>query len=387
MEQSLQKRSDIDFMRRSLPGVLFYGFMWPMMAWTTGFYQQAPMFNTIFAGLFAFTSLIRIAHAYATDHMYNRFYRLWRFVLFLMPLIQGIILSVLLVIMISHEPYQRMAIVVLLLVTGIISGSAISLSPKPLFTQVYISVLILPGLITSIFTPEFHFLVPLSVILWIYFAFSTHRFYNDYKTAFATELHLKDNQKKLQTDPLTQIYNRQYFDIVLDLQWNLMARSHSQLSILFLDLDHFKSINDNYGHLAGDRALCHAADLFHKHARRQTDVCARYGGEEFAIILPHTNLEDALAVAESIRHDLEDSPTHYGTHTINLGVSIGVNCIVPSNQEHVTEFLDHADQALYEAKSKGRNRVVSYQSMLDDGLIAIKKDNSESADQPTHPLQ
>lgn len=371
MEQSLQKRSDIDFMRRSLPGVLFYGFMWPMMTWTTGFYEQAPTFNTIFSALFAFTSLIRVIHAYATNHMYNRFYGLWRAVLFTMPLIQGVILSTLLVIMISHEPYQKMAIIVLLLVTGIISGSAISLSPKPFFTQLYIALLILPGLITSFLTPEFHFLVPLSILLWLYFSFSTQRFYNDYRTAFTTELHLKDNQKKLQTDPLTQIYNRQYFDIVLDLQWNLMARSHSQLSILFLDLDHFKSINDNYGHLAGDRALCHAADLFSKHARRQTDVCARYGGEEFAVILPHTNLEDALVVAESIRHDLEGSPAHYGTHTIPLGVSIGVNCVVPNNQEHITEFLEHADKALYEAKSRGRNRVISYQSMVDEGIELI----------------
>lgn len=385
MEQSLKKRSDIDFMRRSLPGVLFYGFMWPMMAWTTGFYQQAPVFNTIFSCLFAFTSLIRLIHAYATDHMYSRFYGMWRFMLFFMPLVQGAFLSVLLVIVVSHEPYQKMAIIVLLLITGIVSGSAISLSPKPFFTQLYIALLIAPGLITCFFTPEFYFLVPLCIVLWLYYSFSTHRFYNEYRTAFTSELHLKDNQKKLQTDPLTQIYNRQYFDIALALQWNLMARSHSHLSILFLDLDHFKSINDNYGHLAGDRALCHAAELFNKHARRQTDVCARYGGEEFAVILPHTHLEDAIVVAEAIRHDLEASPAHYGTHTISLSVSIGVNSLVPSSQEHVTEFIDHVDQALYEAKAQGRNTVVSYQSMVDTGIA--NKQKSEPVGPPTHPLQ
>ena len=76
MEQSLQKRSDIDFMQRSLPGVVFRGFIWPMMTWTTGFYEQAPIFNTVFSALFAFTSLIRVIHAYAIDHIYNRFYGL-----------------------------------------------------------------------------------------------------------------------------------------------------------------------------------------------------------------------------------------------------------------------------------------------------------------------
>lgn len=361
MEQQLRKRSDIDFMRRSLPGVLFYSVMWPMMAWSTGFYQQAPIFNTIFSALFAFISLMRITHAYATDFLYKSHYGFWRVCLFILPLCQGITLSTLMVIMILHEPFQKMAVIVLLLVTGIVSGSAISLSPKPLFTQFYIGLLIAPGFVAAGLTEEFKFLMPLGLVLWVYFGFSTHRFYRDYKNAFETEQDLIENQNRLKVDPLTDIYNRQYFDIVLAMQWSLMARSRSYLSVLFLDVDHFKSVNDHYGHLAGDQALCHVAKLFEGHARRQADICARYGGEEFAIILPHTTMEDAQVIAEAIRHHLENEPVKYGTHVIPLTVSIGINSVMPSDTIPMKQLLDHADQALYKAKETGRNKVVCYE--------------------------
>lgn len=361
MEQQLRKRSDIDFMRRSLPGVIFYSFMWPLMAWSTGFYQQAPMFSTIFSALFAFFSLLRLVHAYATEHIYTYNYTLWRICLYLFPLLQGTVLSALLVIMVTHKPYQDMAFIVFLLVTGIVSGSAISLSPKPIFTQFYIAMLIVPGFVAGTLTDKFGYLLPLGLMLWAYFSMSTHKFYKDYKNAFDTEQNLVENQNRLKIDPLTGIYNRQYFDIALAMQWNLMARSQSNLSVLFLDVDHFKKVNDNYGHLAGDDALCHVSLIFDEHARRQTDVCARYGGEEFAIILPHTDVADASVVAENIRYHLENHPVHYGTHEIPLTVSIGIRSVIPSDDLHMTEFLDQADRALYQAKNNGRNQVVCYE--------------------------
>ena len=182
--------------------------------------------------------------------------------------------------------------------------------------------------------------------------------------AFHIERKLLENQIKLerlnQTDTLTGIYNRQYFDNALDLQWDLASRSQSSLAILFLDLDFFKKVNDVYGHLIGDKALCHAASIFQETAKRKSDMVARYGGEEFAIILASTKHEAAKELAENIRLQIQNTPLVYNESTIHLTVSIGVNCITPNNRNTCLEFLQKVDQALYEAKHRGRNRVVSY---------------------------
>ena len=119
-------------------------------------------------------------------------------------------------------------------------------------------------------------------------------------------------------------------------------------------------MNDRYGHLIGDQALCHAANLFQEATKRKSDMLARYGGEEFAIILPSTPHKDAVSFAESIRSQLENSPLDTEGHRINLTVSIGVNTITPENDMGYMSFLDNADKALYQAKHTGRNQVVSY---------------------------
>jgi diguanylate cyclase (GGDEF)-like protein len=207
------------------------------------------------------------------------------------------------------------------------------------------------------------YLTPLFSILWVYYILLARRFSIEYQRAFHIETTLKENQTKLEaltiTDALTGINNRQYFDQALDVQWDLASRSQSNLSILFLDLDFFKKINDKYGHLIGDKALCHAANLFKETTKRKSDMIARYGGEEFAIILASTPHKDAINLAETIRRKLEETPLLLGERTIKMTVSIGVNTTIPSNIQNCIGFLDEADQALYEAKESGRNKIVS----------------------------
>jgi diguanylate cyclase (GGDEF)-like protein len=223
--------------------------------------------------------------------------------------------------------------------------------------------LIAPVVLISVISDSFFYLAPLFLILWIYHIFLARRFSIEYQRAFHIETTLKENQKKLEaltiTDALTGIYNRQYFDQALDVQWDLASRSQSNLSILFLDLDFFKKINDKFGHLIGDKALCHAANLFKETTKRKSDMIARYGGEEFAIILASTPHKDALNLAESIRKKLEETPLILGERSIEMSVSIGVNTTIPSNLQNCIGFLDEADQALYEAKNSGRNKVFS----------------------------
>ena len=155
-------------------------------------------------------------------------------------------------------------------------------------------------------------------------------------------------------DPLTEVFNRRTFMLLLDKAIDLMRRMHSPLSVLVLDLDHFKRVNDSWGHGNGDLALCHFVRLATGHLRNE-DVIGRLGGEEFLIFLPNTGLDAAAAVAERLRALVATHPVAGTQGPIPLTVSIGVAQL--AQDEPRDSALQRADQAMYRAKDKGRNRV------------------------------
>lgn len=158
-------------------------------------------------------------------------------------------------------------------------------------------------------------------------------------------------------DPLTKAANRRYFFDRLEVELERQKRHDSQLAVLLLDLDHFKKVNDAHGHLAGDAALVHISELLGTDVLRRIDLLGRYGGEEFAILLPETDLDGAMVVAERCRYAIEASPCPLDhTTTIPLTTSIGV--AVPIAGEDADSLVQRVDAALYQAKTQGRNRVV-----------------------------
>ncbi len=126
-----------------------------------------------------------------------------------------------------------------------------------------------------------------------------------------------------------------------------------------IDIDHFKAINDRYGHDEGDRALIHVSSLL-KASLRNDDIVARFGGEEFLVVLPSTIMKDAVVIAERIRRFVEAKPLSAGDEKIHLTVSLGIAGIPAIWADSKEEFIKCADKALYEAKDKGRNRVCFY---------------------------
>ncbi|QQX79753.1 diguanylate cyclase [Shewanella sp. KX20019] len=161
-------------------------------------------------------------------------------------------------------------------------------------------------------------------------------------------------------DSLTGVKNRNSFDKRILAEGRISRRQQTPMAVLMLDIDHFKSINDTHGHLAGDQALRVIAGELKRILKRPTDLVSRFGGEEFAIILPNTNQEGALQVAESIRKAIFELPIHWGEITIPLTVSIGVSVEIVSSEQHTTLLLGQADKALYRAKNEGRNRIMLY---------------------------
>jgi diguanylate cyclase (GGDEF)-like protein len=156
------------------------------------------------------------------------------------------------------------------------------------------------------------------------------------------------------TDSLTGLYNRRFFQASLDREIKLAERHHDVVSLIMLDLDRLKHLNDTFGHRAGDAALVHLARLM-KQTVRSVDICARYGGEEFVLVLPRCQHDDALRLAERLRLTIASTPLpKIGQITASLGVAT-----YPDSALTKEDLLEQADQAMYRAKTTGRNRVMT----------------------------
>lgn len=164
------------------------------------------------------------------------------------------------------------------------------------------------------------------------------------------------------TDGLTGIANRRMFDQTLQNEWQRCARSHASLSLLMIDIDHFKRYNDHYGHQTGDECLRQVAHILVLCAKRSGELVARYGGEEFAILLPGVDAAEALAIARRCLEQMEGAHIAHADSPVSpwLTVSIGVASLLVSPQESRSTLLQQADGALYCAKKAGRARLEVY---------------------------
>jgi diguanylate cyclase (GGDEF)-like protein len=158
------------------------------------------------------------------------------------------------------------------------------------------------------------------------------------------------------TDALTGLPNRRILDERLRLEWDRAQRSTEPLTLLMIDVDHFKAFNDRHGHQGGDEALRAVAQVIGNNIRRPADLAARYGGEEFAVVLPHTDAKGAWVIAEHIRSSVEHLPRVAGSER-SITVSIGMSTWGKRSRMSLEDLLLRADQALYEAKHRGRNRI------------------------------
>ena len=160
--------------------------------------------------------------------------------------------------------------------------------------------------------------------------------------------------KMAHTDPLTKTKNRAAFKDTLQREIKLAHRNSSHLSVIFFDIDHFKDVNDNYGHECGDIAITSAANCI-KNTVRGSDIVFRYGGEEFVILLSDTHINGAKVMAERIRKNVENHTMAYGMEIIKLTASLGVSTLRVNDD--CESIIKRADNAMYRAKEKGRNQI------------------------------
>jgi two-component system chemotaxis family response regulator WspR len=166
-------------------------------------------------------------------------------------------------------------------------------------------------------------------------------------------------QRLMNSDGLTGLSNRRHFDEYMELEWRRSLREQSQLSLLMIDVDYFKTYNDTFGHLEGDEALRKVATAIRDACARPSDLPARYGGEEFALVLPNTSLGGARLVAEKLRMTVEalQIPHISPTEGSSLTISIGLSTVIPTAGSNCRDLISAADKGLYLAKNNGRNQV------------------------------
>lgn len=181
---------------------------------------------------------------------------------------------------------------------------------------------------------------------------------NDVTDIAKNKIHLMDSNQKLsdlsRTDGLTQLFNRRYWETCLMKEYESCKISGAVSSLVIFDIDHFKRVNDTYGHTVGDHVIRHTANELRK-ASRTSDVCGRYGGEEFTVLLPGTCANQALYFTERLRKKVESSIVECEGYNVKYTISLGICEISPYQSNHLN-WLEHADKALYFSKETGRNR-------------------------------
>ena len=170
------------------------------------------------------------------------------------------------------------------------------------------------------------------------------------------------------TDGLTKLYSHQYFVLRINEEQKRSLRYNRDFSLLMIDIDHFKKINDTYGHPAGNAVLSQLSQIMQNDAR-SSDILARYGGEEFSVLLPEVNLEGAFVMAERLRRKVEDFKFKINDGTISITISMGIASWDPKINKNTSseEIIIQADKALYQAKEEGRNKTCCFQMEVKNG--------------------
>ena len=362
--QSIQRRIDMDMLTRSLPGIAIYAFLWPLIFLPTGFHKNEPLISWGATAALAGASLLRWIQARNTEGWYTNSQKSWQIYFAACSLLQALVWGVLFYLNIANEDMDDVRFMLVLAIGGISSGALSALNPRIKLAIANIGLILIPGLIACLLVNHDY---SMAVLITIYLAYLTVlglRSHKEYMRAFSIESQLESQRKELERlnkiDPLTLIYNRGHFNTTFEFQWSQGIRYKQAQSLLLVDADHFKRINDEHGHLFGDECLVYIANVIHQHAKRKTDVIARFGGEEFAVLLSDTKIDEAVKLAEEIRNALEQNVFVFEGVEIKVTVSIGVASMVPELAVNSNILIDNADKALYQAKDSGRNRVEVY---------------------------
>jgi diguanylate cyclase (GGDEF)-like protein len=251
-------------------------------------------------------------------------------------------------------------ILMTMVTAGICSGGVVAYTPSFLLSLLYNVMIMWPTATYMVLVTDFKTAGLLFFLFSIYLWVITLKGNQEYWTAVKNEELLRKQSVELEimsrVDVLTGLFNRRHFEELFEKEWNMAIRNNTPLSMLVCDVDDFKNINDEYGHLAGDEIIRMTADNLKTVFKRVTDTVCRFGGEEFVVLLSMEG-DEALGLAELMCRLQAQSSITYKKNQIGATISIGLASCKPSFPESKETLFDCADEALYKAKSSGKNQV------------------------------
>lgn len=361
-QQELQKRAHADLSKRARGGILIYLLAWLIISLPSAIHETYPRFFYLNTGIMALIMLMRIAHIFASDSLGFGIRKRW--------LVWGILAGalhwgLLTAWVLVHPGLASIEIemIVSAAVFGIAGTAALSIEREIRFLYspftmgpLFITLVARGGVDDLIFAS-------MAILAVSYVIVTAKTASKDYWHAIGNEqlaeLHAQEMERLSNTDQLTQLNNRAFFERRFGEEWKRGSRQNSQLSILMIDLDHFKALNDNHGHVFGDHCLQAVASVLMVEKMRETDILARFGGEEFVVILPDTDADSAAWIAERLRVAVAGCRPVINGETVAMTCSIGGATMVPNHYIESRFLLEQADAALYSAKAQGRNRYVA----------------------------
>ena len=351
-----------DVSNRTRLGSLYYLLAW-LLTW--GF-SQAPLQHLLLGlggcGFFTLMLVLRWIHLPPTIHSDRRLTR-WINRHWLLVLLTAMGWGLAHALALSDPDFQRSRLVATVSTIAFSSAVAFTFSMRLRRGLCTVLLLNLPGLLVLASNGEQQLPILLTLAFYlIYLLMVGTRSFREYHAGIALELQLLEQRDALErlsrTDSLTGLGNRHQFNDLFPLMLANAKRQGSPLALVLMDIDLFKRVNDQHGHLTGDACLEVFAERMRQVFRRDNDILLRMGGEEFAVLMPGTDLESAQQMAEQFRTCIADSPLQAREHSLNLTTSLGVGTFEPTRDNSSEAFFQRVDSALFQAKADGRNRLV-----------------------------
>lgn len=359
-----QQRFCLDMYHRALIGPVFYVLSYILVLAVSGYYYRCPVFTPL--PLIAFLVLwwLRYRHRPLPIGSSDAIYRIWFTHQWTLVLVGAALWGVIAATVPFFERKPDTAVLVSLIATIAMSTAASQVfCMHPVPSRICMLALLLPTMLVCALPVVGLRSISMTLAVYsLYLMVNLQKYAQEYEQQIDLELELINSRAELarmsMMDGLTGLQNRLSYEQVWPLAWHGAVRKRESLALLVFDLDHFKAINDEYGHLVGDACLRHFAQILQIHARRDSDFVARIGGEEFIMMLPATALDVAQAMAEQLRQNLAAAPCNLDLLQINMTVSIGVGVVNWTGDTDPEITFDRVDHACYLAKSAGRNCVV-----------------------------
>lgn len=356
----------LDLKSRAASGVYIYLVLWLLVAVWANIYQHNPTLFAVNTGLLILTASTRyyLIQYYKPSSIKQADFldRAICVLILLSALHWGVTSSWL----IYSDQYHESRWPVLIILAAIAAGGVAMLNIFRFLGALYPIFIVLPTAIVGLFfySEHYYLLVSLGILMIIYLVHLCKTVSQSYLNKLHKHQAMYEHAQAMQSlstiDPVTSLDNRLSFSEQFKSIWQHSLEREQAVSLLYIDLDYFKKINDEYGHAAGDACLIAVGNTLKATINREDYVVARYGGEEFTILMPNATLAMAKTVADQLNEAVRNMVFTWENQTIRVSCSIGIASLTPSIKTERIALIEMADKALYQAKSAGRDRNLVY---------------------------